>query len=82
MVVKLVELLAEYGGVIGLLIGVPFILLCMAIVVLWRQNSKNQERLIKIIEQKVEADVKLESALNGLAEVIKAKGHLCPGKLL
>lgn len=73
MAVKLLELLAEHGGMVGLMLGVPFITLTVAIVVLWRQNTKNQERLIKIIEQKVEADTKLESALNGLSEVIKAQ---------
>lgn len=75
MAVKLLELLAEHGGMVGLMLGVPFIALSAAIVVLWKQNTKNQERLIKIIEQKVEADTKLELALNSLTDVVKAKSN-------
>jgi hypothetical protein len=73
MAVKVIELMAEHGGMVGLVIGLPFIALCSAIVVLWRQNTKNQERLVHLIEQKVEADTRLVSALDGLKEVIQAQ---------
>lgn len=73
MSIKIVELLAEHGGAIGLFIGLPFVALCTAVVVLWRQNTKNQDRLVQIIEQKVEADIRLHNALNGLKDVIQAQ---------
>jgi len=73
MTIKVFEILAEYGGIIGLIIGVPFVVLCVAVIVLWKQNTKNQDRLVSIIEQKVEADTRLSSALVGLKEVIQAQ---------
>lgn len=73
MAIKAVELLAEHGGMVGLILGLPFAALCTAIVVLWKQNTKNQERLVQLIEQKVEADTRLGAALDGLKEVIQAQ---------
>lgn len=73
MALKVMELLAEHGGAIGLILGVPFVALCAAIVVLWKQNTKNQERLVQLIEQSVRADTSLSSALNGLKDVVQAQ---------
>ena len=73
MALKIVELLAEHGGVVGLILGLPFISLCLAIIVLWKQNTKNQERMIKLIEQSVRVDTSLSMALNGLKEVVQAQ---------
>jgi uncharacterized membrane protein YczE len=75
MLVKVLELLAEHGGLVSLIIGIPFVAMASAIVVLWKQNTKNQERLMRLIEQKVEADTKLELAFLSLKEVIQAQGR-------
>jgi len=73
MAMDVIKLLIEHTGAIGLVIGVPFVSLGAAVVVLYRQNQKNQERLIEIIEQKVHADTNLSAALMSLKEVIQAK---------
>ena len=71
---ELLQLIAEHLGAVGLIVGIPFVAMGAAIIVLWRQNNKNIERLMKIIEQNVEANTKLEGALDGLKEVIRARG--------
>jgi hypothetical protein len=70
MSVEVVKLLAEHAGILGVLIGVPFLAMSSVIVVLWRRINKNEERMLKLIEQKVAADIKLENTLSGLKEVI------------
>ena len=70
MAIKLLELLAEHGGMLSLIVGTPFVAMAVAINTLWKHNLTNQERVMKLIEQKVEADTKLESALVNLKEII------------
>lgn len=73
MALKLIEILAEYGGTLAVILGVPYVSLCTAIVVLWRNQNKDKERLMKLIENKVEQDAKLEAAFLSLKEVIKSR---------
>lgn len=73
MGMDILKLVIQHSGIVGLIIGVPFVSLAAAVVVLYKQNQKNQERLIEIIEQKVHADTNLSAALMSLKEVIQAK---------
>jgi len=74
MSIKVLELLAEHGGLVALILGVPYVSLAVAVVVLWKHSAKDKERLMVLIESKVEQDAKLEAAFISLKEVIKAKG--------
>lgn len=72
MVIKLLELLAEHGGLFAVLLGIPYISLAAAVVILWKNSNKDKERLLEIIESKVEQDAQLEAAFVSLKELIQS----------
>ena len=73
MAVKVIELLAAHGGIIAIFLGAPYITLLVIINVLWKNSVKDKDRIMKMIESKVEQDAKLGAALVTLKEVIKAQ---------
>ena len=73
MSVEVAKLILEHGGVVSLIVLSPPIALSIAVVVLWRQNNKMQEKVMELVRQKIETDVRLMTALDNLSEVIKAQ---------
>jgi hypothetical protein len=54
MAVELVEQFAKYGGLIGLMIGVMVVGLGSAVVILWKQNAKLQDKLQEVHDARIE----------------------------
>jgi hypothetical protein len=66
MSLKFLELLAEHGGILAVVLGVPYVTLLVAVGVLWKNTLKDKERLMLIIENKVAQDAKLQAAFSSL----------------
>ncbi|MCK5615389.1 hypothetical protein KAR91_76705, partial [Candidatus Pacearchaeota archaeon] len=62
-VVELIKQLAKYGGLIGLLFGVIVIGFGFAIVFLWRQNSKLQDKLQEVHDSRIEESMEMNGHL-------------------
>jgi uncharacterized membrane protein YczE len=68
---EFIKALTEEGGIIGLLMGVPLVSLATAVIVLYKQTLSTQEKLIKLIEQKVQTDTQMTAALNSLKDMLQ-----------
>lgn len=74
MAVKVLELLGEYAGPLGIIFGIPYATLIAAVVALWRSNQKNTERMMTIVETQVTANTKMASGFDSLKEVLRLRG--------
>ena len=54
MAIELVKQFAKYGGLIGLLFGVMIVGMLSVIVILWRQNTKLQDKLEEAHDARIE----------------------------
>ena len=68
---EFIKALANGGGVTGLLMGVSLVSLATAVIVLYKQTLSTQEKLIKLIEQKVQTDTQMTAALNSLKDMLQ-----------
>lgn len=75
MSIRLLELLAAHGGIVAVVLGVPYLLLVAAVIALWKSNNKDKERILELVESKVEQDARLEAAFKHLKEIIQQRSQ-------
>ena len=74
-----IELFAKYGGLIGLLVGVMFVSMAVAVVFLWRHNlalhktaveveEKHRTQLQAVQDKRVAEAIEVRKELIGLSE--------------